>query len=162
MKQWLMAALLISGIFGCDRSSKLQTMETRDRNLAVVRDFFDLLHQKNAAAWGNLWDEHGFIYIPYPVAGFPDTITTRKTILEGFENLLAGFKSFDYVIKAIYASVDPDVIVVEYTVAAVLVKTNATYNGVNIAVFKFRDGKIVAYHDYFNPEKFKMVVEAIS
>jgi ketosteroid isomerase-like protein len=158
-------------MMGCDQTSKQQTMPTngntdtvaatREKNLDVIKRFFDLLHQKNAAAWGDLWDENGFIYIPYPVANFPDTIKTRKTILEGFEHLLAGFKSFDYHIKEIYPSVDPDVIVVEYTVAAVLVKTNATYNGINLAIFKFRNGKIVAYHDYFNPEKFKMVAEAL-
>jgi uncharacterized protein len=135
---------------------------TREKNLGVIKLFFELLHQKNAAAWADLWDENGLIYIPYPVANFPDTIKTRKTILEGFEKLLSGFKSFDYHIKEIYPTVDPDVIVVEYTVEAVLVKTGATYNGINLAIFKFRNGKIVAYHDYFNPEKFKKVIEAIS
>lgn len=135
---------------------------TRENNIASIKQFFELLHEKNAIEWGNLWDENGFIYIPYPVANFPDTIRTRKTILEGFEKLLAGFKSFDYNIKSIYPSLDPNVIVIEYTVEAVLQKSNATYHGINIAVFKFQNGKIAAYHDYFNPEKFKMVVEAIS
>ena len=134
---------------------------TREKNLGVIKSFFDLLHRKNAAAWAELWDENGFIYIPYPVANFPDTIKTRKTIQEGFEHLLAGFKSFDYHIQEIYPTVDPDVILVEYTVAAVLVKTHVTYNGINLAIFKFRNGRIVAYHDYFNPEKFKMVVDNI-
>ncbi len=134
----------------------------REKNLGVIKRFFELLHQKNATAWADLWDENGLIYIPYPVANFPDTIKTRKTILEGFEKLLSGFKSFDYHIREIYPTVDADVIVVEYTVEAVLVKTGATYNGINLAIFKFRDGKIVAYHDYFNPEKFKKVIEAIS
>ena len=133
----------------------------REKNTHNIKRFFDLLHEKNAVAWGELWDENGFIYIPYPVANFPDTIKTRKTILEGFEHLLAAFKSFDYDIKEIYPCVDPDVIVVEYTVTAVLVKSNATYNGTNLAIFKFRNEKIAAYQDYFNPEKFKMVVEAI-
>jgi uncharacterized protein len=166
--------ILVSGILvGCgNRTSKQQIMNTngnadimtatREKNISIIKNFFELLHQKNAAAWGDLWDENGFIYIPYPVANFPDTIKKRKTIVEGFEKLLAGFKSFDSHIKEIYPTVDPDVIVVEYTVTAVLVKTGATYNGINLAIFKFRDGKIVAYHDYFNPEKFKMVIEAIS
>jgi uncharacterized protein len=133
---------------------------TREKNMGVIKRFFELLHEKNAVAWADLWDENGYIYIPYPVANFPDTIKTRKTIQEGFEHLLAGFKSFDYHIKEIYPAVDPEVIIVEYTVTAILVKTNATYNGINLAIFKFRNGKIGAYHDYFNPEKFKMVIEA--
>jgi ketosteroid isomerase-like protein len=78
-----------------------------EKNLTVIENFFELLHQKDARSWGELWDEDAFIYIPYPVAGFPDMIKTRKTILEGFESLLAGFKNFDYQIKEIYPSVDP-------------------------------------------------------
>jgi len=165
----IMAVVLMS----CgDQTSTQQTMATngntdsvsptREKNLGVIKRFFELLHQKNAAAWADLWDENGLIYIPYPVANFPDTIKTRKTILEGFEKLLSGFKSFDYHIKDIYPAVDPDVIVVEYTVEAVMAKTGATYKGINLAIFKFRNGKIVAYNDYFNHEKFKMVIESIS
>ena len=156
-------------LVSCNQSSNQQSMPknseavtaTREQNTSSIKQFFELLHERNVAAWGALWDENGFIYIPYPVANFPDTIRTRKTIQEGFGRLVAVFKSFDYHIKEIYPCVDPDVIVVEYTVTAVLVKDDAIYNGTNLAIFKFRHGKIAAYHDYFNPEKFIMVAEAV-
>jgi uncharacterized protein len=134
---------------------------TREKNISSIKNFFEWMHTKKLDEWDTLWAEDGFIYIPYPVLNFPDTIKTKKTISEGFRKLFAGFKTFDYKISEIYPSVDPDIIVVEYTVSAVLLKTDAVYNGTNLAVFKFRNGKILAYHDYFNPEKFKMVVENI-
>jgi uncharacterized protein len=135
--------------------------ETREKNISTIKSFFELVHQGKLEEWNNLWDDNGFIYVPYFVANFPDMIRKKKTIVEGFEKLVAGIKSFNYRILDMYPSVDPDVIVVEYMVLAVLLKTSATYNDRNIAVFKFRNGKIVAYHDYFNPEKFKTVIEAI-
>ena len=171
----ILTLLLVGTLMpNCDQSPETsKNMETsesttetkatiREKNMSTVRDFFELMHQKNLAKWSNLWDENGFIYIPYPVSNFPDTIKSKKTISEGFQKLFAGFKSFNYQITEIYPSLDPDIIVVEYTVIADLIKTNTTYNGNNIAVFKFRNGYILAYHDYFNPEKFKMVIETIS
>ena len=135
---------------------------TRERNIDTIKSFFELMHQRKLDEWNDLWDDHGFIYVPYPVASFPDMIRSKKAIAEGFEKLFAGFKSFDYRILDIYPSLDPNIIIVEYSVSAVLLKTGSIYNGRNIAVFKFRDGKINGYHDYFNPEKFKMVIDAIS
>src|SRR6185503_7790273 len=110
MRNIILYVLVTGMLVACsDQTLKQQTMATsnttdtiaatREKNLGVIKSFFDLLHRKNAAAWAELWDENGFIYIPYPVANFPDTIKTRKTIQEGFEHLLAGFKSFDYHIK---------------------------------------------------------------
>jgi ketosteroid isomerase-like protein len=130
-------------------------------SVETIKQFFELMHQKKITEWENLWDDNGFIYIPYPVENLPDTIKTKRAIGEGFKELFACFKSFDYTILNIYPTVDPDIAIAEYTVSAVLLKTNAIYNGKNIAVFKFRNGKILAYHDYFNPEKFKMVIEAM-
>jgi ketosteroid isomerase-like protein len=132
---------------------------TRERNTRSVKSFFELMHQRKLSEWNNLWDENGYIYIPYPVEGFPDIIKTRKTIAEGFEKLFTAFKSFDYQITAIYPSLDPDIIVVEYTNHVILLKNDIIYNGTNIAVFKFANGKIFAYHDYFNPIKFKTVID---
>jgi uncharacterized protein len=166
LKSLLLIVFAATAWSSCRESSKtdqdMTSQETRDKNLAVINSFFELMHQKKIKEWTDLWDENGFIYIPYPVANFPDSIKSKKTIGEGFQHLFAGFKSFDYKIKNVYPSTDPDTIVVEYTATAVLLKSNEPYEGTNIAVFKFRNGKISGYHDYFNPEKFKIVVDAIS
>src|SRR5881394_1593273 len=108
---------LIFGIMTTDCNqlpTNAEDAKIREKNISSVKNFFELMHQKKLNEWNNLWDDNGFIYIPYPVANFPDTIKTKKTIAEGFEKLFAGFKSFDYRILDIYPSVDPDVIVVEY------------------------------------------------
>jgi ketosteroid isomerase-like protein len=35
------------------------------------------------------------------------------------------------------------------------------YTNDNIAVFRFRDGLIAEYHDYFDPRRFQAVVDAL-
>jgi uncharacterized protein len=35
------------------------------------------------------------------------------------------------------------------------------YTNENIAVFRFRDGLISEYHDYFDPRRFQTVVDAL-
>src|SRR5258705_7068266 len=82
---------------------------TREKNIATIKNFFELMHQKKLEEWNDLWDDSAFIYVPYPVASFPDMIRTKKAIAKGFEKLFAAFKSFDYRILDIYPSVDSDV-----------------------------------------------------
>jgi len=36
------------------------------------------------------------------------------------------------------------------------------YTNDNIAVFRFEDGLISAYHDYFDPRRFQRVVDALA
>ena len=134
----------------------------REENLSTIHRFFALLHEKDIARWSTLWDDNGRIWIPYPVAGFPTTIEGKAQIVAAFEHLFAGFVSFDLHIADIYPTLDPDVIIVEWTGSAQLRATGQMYQSNPITVFKFRGGRIVAYHDYFNPEKFQVVVDALN
>jgi ketosteroid isomerase-like protein len=134
--------------------------EERDRNVRTVRAFFRFLDEKNIDAWAALWDEKGRILVPYPPAGFPDTIDGAAQIVRGFEHLFAHFGEFDATIRALYPGLDPNVVVVEYDVTATLPARDEIYRGNNVAIFEFQRGKIIAYHDYFDPRKFQVVVDA--
>jgi uncharacterized protein len=134
----------------------------REQNLSIIHRFFSLLHEKDIARWSTLWDDNGRIWVPYPVAGFPTTIEGKTQIVAAFQQLFAGFVSFDPHIVDIYPTLDPDVIVVEWSGSAQLRATGQMYQSNPITVFKFRGGRIVTYHDYFNPEKFQVVVDALN
>jgi ketosteroid isomerase-like protein len=60
----------------------------------------------------------------------------------------------------VYPAADSDAVCVEYRNRAILVG-GTEYTNDNIAVFLFQDGLISAYHDYFDPRRFQIVVDAL-
>ncbi|MER9966355.1 nuclear transport factor 2 family protein [Mesorhizobium sp. M0060] len=130
-------------------------------NLETVRKFFDLMHRKDIEAWGNLWAEDGRILVFYPPAGFGSSIDGKAAILAAFRGLFGNFESFDSQLTAIYPAADSDAIVVEYKNRAVLIG-GTEYTNSNVAVFRFERGLISAYHDYFDPRRFQVVVDALA
>jgi ketosteroid isomerase-like protein len=138
----------------------LAPAEIRERNVRMAREFFDRLHRKDVEGWSELWHEEARIIVFYPPEGFPSEITPKAEIVKGFRTLLNGFESFDPEITAIYPAADSEAIVVEYRPRATLVG-GAVYTNANIAVFVFEDGLIREYHDYFDPRRFQLVVDAL-
>jgi ketosteroid isomerase-like protein len=51
-------------------------------------------------------------------------------------------------------------VIVEYKPRATLVD-GTVYTNSNIAVFRFENGLVSAYHDYFDPRRFQVVVDAL-
>ena len=139
----------------------MSEVRTPDANVDAVRRFFELMHAKDIEAWGELWAEDCRIIVPYPPDGFPTRIEGRAELLSGFRRLFGNFETYDYEIRALYRTDDPEVVVVEWGVTARIASTGALYEGDNITVFHFENGRIVEYHDYFNPEKFGAVVAAL-
>jgi uncharacterized protein YndB with AHSA1/START domain/ketosteroid isomerase-like protein len=131
-------------------------------NLQAIHRFFELMKSKDIDGWAKLWADDGTILVCYPPKGFPDSITGRDQIVAGFRQLFRHFGTYDYQIKATYATTDPDVAIVEWHVSATLPGRGARYSGNNITVFRFRHGLISEYHDYFDPRKFQIVVDALS
>ncbi|QND60693.1 nuclear transport factor 2 family protein [Mesorhizobium huakuii] len=131
------------------------------RNLEAVQSFFNLMHRKDIDSWGELWAENGRILVFYPPAGFGNSIDGKAAIVAAFKGLFGNFRSFESEIAAVYPVADSDAVVVEYKNRAVIVG-GTEYTNSNIAVFRFEDGLISAYHDYFDPRRFQVVVDALS
>jgi len=127
----------------------------------VVQAFYELLSHKDVDQWATLWHPDGKIIVPYPVEGFAPTIEGRDTIVEGFRGLMGNYETFDSTLTAIYPAADSDAVCVEYQNQARLIN-GVEYTNDNIAVFRFRDGLIIAYHDYFDPRRFQVVVDALN
>jgi ketosteroid isomerase-like protein len=118
------------------------------------------MHRKEIDAWAELWAGNGRIIVPYPPEGFGTSLDGKATILAAFRGLFGNFESFDSAITGLYPAADSDAVCVEYTVRATLVG-GTEYTNQNIAVFRFENGLIAAYHDYFDPRRFQTVVDAL-
>jgi uncharacterized protein len=129
--------------------------------VATARRFFELLHQKDFDAWGELWDDRARIVAPYPPDGFPTTIEGKAEILAAFRGLFANFATFGSELTGVYPAADSDAVCVEYRNRATLAD-GTEYTNDNIAVFRFRAGLIREYRDYFDPRRFQVVVDALA
>ncbi|MGX1915725.1 nuclear transport factor 2 family protein [Streptomyces phaeochromogenes] len=128
--------------------------------VGTARRFFDLLHAKDIGAWGELWHERGAITVPYPPDGFPSLVEGKDEIVAAYQELLPVYEKFDTELTGVHPAVNSDAICVEYRVHARLVN-GAVYTNDNIAVFRFQDGLISVYHDYFDPRRFQDVIDAL-
>lgn len=122
--------------------------------------FFELLGAKDVETWADLWHPRARITVPYPAEGFPELIDGKEAIVTGFRALFANFESFHAEITGVYPAGDSDAVVVEYRNDALL-KDGTAYTNDNIAVFRFTDGLISEYHDYFDPRRFQVVLDAL-
>jgi ketosteroid isomerase-like protein len=132
-----------------------------DDRVEVVRRFFELMCLQEIEALAELWHEDGRIIVFYPPDGFPSTIEGKDEILAGFEDLFAHFDSFQPELTDVYAAENSDAVCVEYQPRATL-DDGTEYTNKNMAVFRFKDGLISAYHDYFDPRRFQMVVDKLA
>jgi len=131
-----------------------------DGDTATAREFFALLSSMDVEGWAGLWADDGRIIVPYPPEGFPATIDGKTEIVSGFRDLFDNFERFSTTLTGVYPAADSDAVTVEYLVDAQL-RSGARYTNDNIAVFRFRGGKITEYHDYFDPRRFQVVVDAL-
>jgi ketosteroid isomerase-like protein len=124
----------------------------------LARRFYALLSEKDIEEWSALWHEEGRISVPYPPEGFPTSIDGKAEIVAAFNGMFGAFETFDSELTGVYAAADSDAVTVEYRNHAKLVGGDI-YTNDNIAVFRFRDGLISEYHDYFDPRRFQVVVD---
>jgi uncharacterized protein len=136
-------------------------MTRTDSRTSVVRQFFQLLNEKNIEAWGDLWHPSGRIIVFYQPEGFAPSIDGKEAIVAAFKDLIGIYESFQATLTGVYPAADSDAVCVEYSNRAALV-TGGEYTNDNIAVFRF-DGELISeYHDYFDPRRFQVVVDALA
>ncbi len=94
----------------------------------------------------------GYVEWPYQLPGLPGRLDGREQIREFMTTQAKGLVRFDeYRDTVIHETVDPEVVIVEYTVHGTVLPTGAPLRQTIIAVLRIRDGLVVSYRDYLNP-----------
>ena len=76
----------------------------------------------------------------------------REPFLMGMRFVPTVFKSFKLNIHEIYDCPDQDVVVFEQTSFGIFAANGKSYQNRYIMVFGFRDGQIILWREFFNPE----------
>ncbi|YCK40015.1 nuclear transport factor 2 family protein [Actinomadura sp. ATCC 39365] len=97
---------------------------------------------------------------PYRLEGMPAKLRGRAEIA-AFVSAKGSLISFDeYVDLVMHETVDPEVVIVEYTAHGTVTGTGAPFTQRVIAVFRVRHGQVVSYRDYINLLPLMKVLES--
>jgi ketosteroid isomerase-like protein len=89
--------------------------------------------------------------LPYGPEGFPPAFD-KPTFTGMQQATFALFSSFSLELTELHRTLDADSLVAEYRSDAVVKATGAPYRNRYIGVFRFRDGRIVGWREFHNPE----------
>jgi ketosteroid isomerase-like protein len=119
-----------------------------------VHDLFALESAGDYAGMVALMADDIEFDLAYAPEGIRTPIHGRDAMAQLIDTIIAGtFETFTAEITDTYQGADPEVIVVEYRSDAVVKHNGKRYNNRYIAVFKIRDGKIVFWREYHNPDE---------
>ena len=76
----------------------------------------------------------------------------KADFMEGMRFVPTVFKSFQLNIHELYDCPEQDTVVLEQTSLGVFLCSGGTYQNRYILVFKFRDGQIYLWREFYNPE----------
>jgi ketosteroid isomerase-like protein len=117
----------------------------------LVRHALQLLVAKDMAAFAGLWAENGTIEFPFAAPGYPPRVEGRTAILEYMRTYPDILDVREIVEEVVHQSADPEVVIVEFEAAGLVVHSGRPYRMRYIAVVTVRDGEIHGYRDYWNP-----------
>jgi hypothetical protein len=83
---------------------------------------------------------------------FIEDLQVRSRITSGYDIPFTDYSSIQFVNLFVYSIPDPNLILAEYRLKAMVEETGESYNKEHLAVFKFKEGKILRFVQ-FNRER---------
>lgn len=102
---------------------------------------------------GKLFAEDAVFELPFAPAGVPTVLSGGEAIRAHLNKSVPASQArwHNATVKAVYAGLDPEVIVAEYLLDAVIQATGEPFQLSSIIVLRVRDGQIVSSRTYANP-----------
>jgi uncharacterized protein len=123
----------------------------RQENEQSIRNFLELLSQKRMDEWLALWDEQGVQDMPYSPKGFPKRLEGKGAIAKHYSALPTSVGRMVFPDLVIYPTTEPNTFFAEYRGEIEIKATGKPYNNNYAALFKFRNGRIVLFREYYDP-----------
>ena len=123
-------------------------------NADVVRTMFAKLSGKEWDAMAERFAEDIEFELGYPPEGMPMPVQGRATMQEFVSSFMGGmFDPFTIEVTATYPGADGETLVAEYASNGIVKHNGNTYANRYVGIFRLRDGEIVTWREYFNPEE---------
>jgi ketosteroid isomerase-like protein len=103
------------------------------------------------AGFAALWAVDGTMEFPFAPEGYPQRLEGRAAVAEYLRDYTDHVDLRAITSRTVHQTVDPEVVVVEFEVDGVAVRTGRPYRMRYVSVITVRGGEIVRYRDYWNP-----------
>ena len=121
-----------------------------EANIATAKRFLELLAQSEMAGVVELFADDAVLEFPFRPPGAKDDVVGKAAIADYFQGTKGYKKPESFPIKAVYPGHDPDVVFVEFEGHLVNTRTAERYSNDYIALFRFREGKIRQFREFFD------------
>lgn len=122
----------------------------RERNVAVVEEFFARLEAIDVDGFVELWAEDGVQEMPFAPEGFPSRLNGREDVRRQYGRMPEAYTRMVFPDRTISPMLDPEWVVAEYRGEIERVD-GGSYNNGYMGVFRIVNGKITLFKEYFDP-----------
>jgi ketosteroid isomerase-like protein len=100
-----------------------------------------------------LYAPDAVIEAPFAPPGAPSRLVGREVIREYSRRVVASpLRLEDYEVTELYQTQDPEVVIVEMRGKGTVTTTGRSFTATSIQVLRIRDGQIVLFRDFANPQ----------
>ncbi|MEL7028238.1 MAG: nuclear transport factor 2 family protein, partial [Pseudomonadota bacterium] len=89
---------------------------------------------------------------PFPALGQPERYEGAEAFVSGLRLVPTVFSSFELTIGELFDCPEDEVVIFEQTSRGVFNLNGEIYENRYVMIFKFRDGKVAVWREYYNPE----------
>jgi ketosteroid isomerase-like protein len=120
----------------------------------LLQRSLDTFLSKDMKSWTDLCADDVVAEFPFAPEGAPARFEGRETLYEYLKGYPDMIDVREIPSTKIYATDDPNVAIAEWSVAGSVVTNGNPYNMKYATFVTFRDGLIVNYREYWNPQVF--------
>jgi ketosteroid isomerase-like protein len=120
-----------------------------EQNKQTVEKFFWSVEQQKFEIIKEIFATEAQGFQPFAPEGFPNNLVGSEGFYKEFSGLTARFSRMRFP-RQIYTTEDPNYIFMQFNGEMDLIQ-GGKYENKYLATFRFKDGKIIEYTEYFNP-----------
>jgi ketosteroid isomerase-like protein len=124
----------------------------RAMNMAVIEKVFEAVGEGDVDEMAKYWADDVVFEAPFSFTGTPSRTAGKQNLYERLSGSY-GRVDFAFTITETHEMADPDEWIVEYTSIGTMKETGQTYDNRYIALFRFRDGLITLFREFYDSQK---------
>lgn len=124
----------------------------RAANLEVIEKVFTAVGAGDVDEMAEYWADDIVFEAPFSYTGTPSRTAGKQNLHERLSGSY-GRVDFAFTITETHPMLDPDEWVIEYTSTGTMRDSGRTYENRYIALFRFRDGLITLFREFYDSQK---------
>ncbi|MEQ8718425.1 MAG: nuclear transport factor 2 family protein [Acidimicrobiales bacterium] len=120
--------------------------------MAVIEKIFAAVGEGDVDEMARYWADDVVFEAPFSYTGTPSRTAGKQNLHERLSGSY-GRVDFAFTVTETHEMADPDEWIVEYTSIGTMKETGQTYDNRYIALFRFRDGLLTLFREFYDSQK---------